>query len=205
MSNEVQEASGEKAELQMRLIRDVSLELITRIALLETQIAEFRNRSERQQRDLNFALTATANASPEEKARASRLQSKLEATQRALGTFDQTANILAGALFQVVKQAMSIVHGSMINYPNPGRLILGVKLSDIVWQARNQAMHFEETKAGSTWVATFAKLNEGLPGSFTIEPPYVSRAKAVFDLLGWQNYSTYEVDVLSLLSGRGEL
>lgn len=204
MSNVRQDSSSVKAMDQLRLTHHVSLELIKQINSIDLQIAEYSDRLDRQQQDLDIALRATANA-PEERPRVGRQESKLEATQRALETFDQTANILAGALFQVVKQAMSTVHGRLGNCPDSGRVIHGVDVREIVWQARNQAMHFEDTKAGSDFISTFAKLDSALPGTFTIESPFVSRAKAVFDLLGWQSYSAYEADVMSLLKVDGEL
>ncbi|OAK57788.1 hypothetical protein A3K88_22905 [Pseudomonas putida] len=200
MSNVRQDSSSVRAMDQLWLTRDVSQDLINRINSIDLQIAEYSDRLDRQQQNLDIALRATANA-PEERPRVGRQESKLEATQRALETFDQTANILAGALFQVVKQAMSTVHGRLRNCPDSGRVIHGVDVREIVWYARNQAMHFEETNAGSKFIATFAKLNSALPGTFTIEPPFVSRAKAVFDLLGWQSYSVYEADVMALLRG----
>ncbi|GLO25636.1 hypothetical protein [Pseudomonas putida] len=204
MSNVRQDSSSVKAMDQLRLTRHVSLELIKQIHSIDLQIAEYSDRLDRQQQDLDIALRATANA-PEERARVGRQESKLEATQRALETFDQTANVLAGALFQLVKQAMSIVHGSNKNYPNKGRAIHNLDLCDLVWQARNQAMHFEATKPDSNWANEFYALNAIYPGKFSMSPPHVSRAKAIFDLLGWQDYKTYGADVMSLLIGNSKL
>ena len=192
----------ELAREHLRLTAHVSLQIIQMLNLQDLEVAEFMERLERQRQDLEIAKTATADAQPDELERVARQQFKLEATKQALKTFDNSANILAGSILQIVQQGMSRVHGSIKTYPNKGRNIAGVSLCDLVWQGRNQAMHYETTATRADWSAVFSMLDIVQPGTFSLLPPYESRAKAIFGLLGWHSYSVYEEDLKFLLLGR---
>lgn len=52
---------------------------------------------------------------------------------------------LASAILQIGKQGLSAVHGGLEAAP-PSREVHGIQIKDLIWQARNQAMHWEEGK-----------------------------------------------------------
>lgn len=194
--------------IQNELVQDysvltghVSLQVIQMLNLQDLETSQFIERLERQHQDLVVAKAASVDAQPDELLRVARQQYKLEATKKAIMTFESSASILAGSILQIVQQGMSRVHSSIWTYPHKGRTIHGVSLCDLVWQGRNQAMHYETTAKRADWSAVFANLNVAMPSAFSIAPPYVSRAKSIFDLLGWGSYSVYERDVKSLLLG----
>lgn len=195
------EVQKEIAREHLVLTGHVSLQIIQMLNFQGLEVAEFMERLERQRQDLAIAETVTTSAQPDELARVARQQLKLEATRQALRTFDNSANILAGSILQIVQQGMSRVHGSIRTYPNKGRNVAGVSLCDLVWQGRNQAMHYETTATRADWSVVFSVLDAIQPDTFSLTPPYESRAKAIFDLLGWQSYSVYEEDLKSLLLG----
>lgn len=179
----------------------LSGELIQMLALQDVKMGQFKERLERQRRDLEIAERVTTDGLPDEVERVARQRTKLEATKQALKTFESSANILAGSVFQIAKQGMSIAGKKVKGYSNKGRVIAGICVRDIVWQGRNQAMHYEATATEASWRDVFLKLDLANPGAFSVKPPYESRAKAIFDLLGWQSHAIYEADMHSLLLG----
>ena len=96
---------------------------------------------------------------------------------------------------------MSFVHSKIQTYPHLGRKVAGVDMRDLVWQGRNQAMHYETTAKRADWRGVFGILDTAKPGRFSLEPPYESRAKDIFELLGWQSHAIYEADIRTLLLG----
>ncbi|AJD52759.1 hypothetical protein TH3_13215 [Thalassospira xiamenensis M-5 = DSM 17429] len=48
---------------------------------------------------------------------------------------------LSGALLQIAKQGISIAHGGLGACPD-GRMIGQSKLKEVIWQARNQSLHY---------------------------------------------------------------
>jgi hypothetical protein len=75
-------------------------------------------------------------------------------TQATLDARTFSRNSIASALLQIAKQGLSTVHGGLTSVPN-GRDINGVDLKDVVWQGRNQAMHWEEGKPHPAVVTCF--------------------------------------------------
>jgi hypothetical protein len=73
-------------------------------------------------------------------------------------------------------------------------------LRDVIWYARNQAIHWEERKYRTSTLACFAKLESDFGAKFHLEAGLrESRAFAVCDLLGWREYARFEEDMRSLL------
>ncbi|NNB17980.1 hypothetical protein [Pseudomonas fragi] len=128
-----------------------------------------------------------------------RQKAKLAATERAMKVYDLSINIIAGAILQIGKQAISIRYGAnRTDCPLEGRLISGWCVRDLIWLGRNQAMHYEETKPGSSWVKLFTSLNETYPDLFPLDVPSESRAMAILTVLGWVRYEQYESDMREL-------
>lgn len=100
-------------------------------------------------------------------------------------------NALAGSLLQIAKQGISFVHGGL-EYCDDGRQVLGDVLKNVIWQGRNQSMHYEEGRYSKALLACFNNL-----GYATV--PAKNLAKEVIDILGWNSYQEYETDMNLLL------
>lgn len=56
---------------------------------------------------------------------------------------EHATQVLGGAILQIGKQAISVAHGNLPACPD-GRMIGSQGIKHIIWQGRNQAIHFEE-------------------------------------------------------------
>ncbi|WP_428504279.1 hypothetical protein [Roseateles sp.] len=140
-----------------------------------------------------FARMAEAYQQAEE------LKRQLATLQASIGTHQQAIQAIAGALLQIAKQGISVVHGGLAAAPE-GRKIGTASLKEVIWQARNQALHYEEGKFNNSVMDLFNTLEneQGAQFSLTVHA-YQSRAKQVLSVLGWKSYATYLSDMQSLL------
>lgn len=115
----------------------------------------------------------------------------LEASARAK---EHSIQVMCGSILQIVRQGISFVHGRVADAPS-GRFIETISLKDIIWQARNQAMHYEDDKFSDPVVNLFEKLaaSSGQQFSLTFNAGKCL-AKEVVCLLGWQTYDDYIID-----------
>lgn len=135
-----------------------------------------------------------------------RQRAKLLATEGGINASALAINILAGTVLQIAKQAISIRHGANISdCMLQGRLISGTCVRDLIWIGRNQAMHFEETSETkqpnirkSGWVNLFKILDKHHQGSFSLTPPFQSKAFEILQILGWSRFDQYESDMQDL-------
>lgn len=127
------------------------------------------------------------------------LQQQLASIQASIGAHQQAVQAIAGSILQVAKQGMSIVHGGLNATPE-GRKIGSAAIRDIIWQARNQALHFEEGGFRKAVTDLFATLAAEQGSAFSlVAHGNQSRAKQVLDLLGWSSYANYLRDMQVLL------
>jgi hypothetical protein len=119
----------------------------------------------------------------------------LDALQATLDTRGTSRASMAGALLQVAKQGISAVHGGLGASPS-GRDVAGVALKDLIWQARNQSMHWEEGQPHKAVADCFETLKaaDAVFGDY----PVRNLAFEVVDLVGWETYGAFEADLLSL-------
>lgn len=136
----------------------------------------------------------TAQKAEQIRAEVSRLEASIVNRQHSI-------QAIAGAILQIAKQGISLVHGKPKAAP-PGRGLGTLTVRDIVWQARNQSMHYEDTKPLSESVTTlFSTLEKEQGEQFSlVKHPGQNRAKQVMDVLGWSNYAAYFDDMNRLLS-----
>ncbi len=127
---------------------------------------------------------------------AERFQADEAAILQSLAILPAALNAISGALLQISKQGISVVYGGLGACP-PGRLVAGVALKDVIWQARNQSMHFEDGVFSGAVQTCFAQLAFNAGAAFTLGP--VNLAHNVVQLLGWSNQANYEKDLMSLL------
>jgi len=126
------------------------------------------------------------------------LRSEVAHLQSLIGTHQIAVQSVCGAILQIAKQGISIVHGNLANAPL-GRSIGTVSLKDVVWQARNQAIHYEEGNFRAPVVHVFQALESSHGGAFSLQNHAgQSRAKQIVDLLGWNSYQAYLSDARQL-------
>ncbi|WP_225340448.1 hypothetical protein [Lysinibacillus capsici] len=116
-------------------------------------------------------------------------------TQLAIAAKEESIKALSGAILQIAKQGISIVHQQLVNAPN-GRLIMEQPIKNIIWQGRNQSMHFEEGRYSTHVKDCFEQLNIPLTNE--------NLAKEIIDLLEWNSYEQYCSDMTQILSERDE-
>jgi hypothetical protein len=106
-----------------------------------------------------------------------------------------SAAALASALLQIGKQGLSSVHGRSVS--PIGRLIGTQNLSVVIWEARNQAMHWETGGAHKPTEACFETLASDVNPKFG---EYQERSLAfdVVELLGWRTVDSFNADLVSL-------
>lgn len=139
-----------------------------------------------------FHRMAKAAAEKEE------VEAKIARLQALIGTRQSSIQAICGAVLQIAKQGISIVHGGL-NGP-AGRTVGATTLRDIIWQARNQAIHSEEGDFRPPIVQTFSELEANFGNQLSLtQHPKQSRAKQVLKLLEWDSYDNYERDMTSLL------
>lgn len=128
-----------------------------------------------------------------------RLKVQVAGLQASVGTHQHSIQAIAGSIFQLAKQGISLVHGGPGSAP-PGRMVGSLAIRDIVWQARNQSMHYEEGSFKKALVDLFLTLEaeHGSQFSLTIHAKQ-NRARQVLEVLGWVGYDAYLRDMQALL------
>lgn len=141
------------------------------------------------------AFTRMANAAQQTEA----LQTQLAVLQVSIGTHQQAIQAIASSILLIAKQGISIVHGGLGAAPE-GRKIGTASLKEVIWQARNQANHYEEGKFNKHVTDLFLTLEREQGAQFSLAThANQSRAKQVITLLGWSSYATYVNDMQSLM------
>ena len=102
---------------------------------------------------------------------------------------------MAGSLLQFAKQGISLVHGGLENCPS-GRKIHGVDLKLMIWQGRNQSMHWDEGQLRAAVKQCFETLKATDP-AFNA---YLTRNVAfdVVRVMNWRDVAAFEADMNSL-------
>jgi hypothetical protein len=99
-------------------------------------------------------------------------------------------------MLQYGKQAISFVHSKLSACPD-GRTIGTEPLKNIIWQGRNQALHWEEgsfTPPVVTCFEALAKESDPKFGEFRVR----NKGTDVIALLDWKEFADFERDMLLL-------
>ena len=107
---------------------------------------------------------------------------------------------LSGALLQYAKQGMSIVYGNRVDdCPDSSRVIGSQNLKQVIWQGRNQAIHWEEGEPRPAVARCFDALARNVDVKFA---DYKTKNLAfdVVELLGWTAFDEFRRDMLTLVS-----
>jgi hypothetical protein len=117
------------------------------------------------------------------------LRERLAAIHDSLGA-------LSGALLQFAKKGISLCHNGLGACPN-GRAFGNQFLKDVVWQGRNQSLHWEAKTFHPAVQQCFQELLAEVDPIFA---DYTKRnmANEVVNLLSWKDLATFKVDMLSL-------
>jgi hypothetical protein len=128
------------------------------------------------------------------------LQEEIKRLKLSLDIKQDSINVLCGALLQIAKQGISKVYdGKFINCPD-GRSVKSEKLKNVIWQGRNQSLHYEEVSVRKPVRDCFANLEASFGNQFSLTlHPQENLAHDVIQVLGWKNYLVYISDMQSLL------
>lgn len=130
-------------------------------------------------------------------------QARIDTLQVSIDSHEQAVQVIAGAILQIAQQGIStvysIVNGELSMVPE-GRKIGSLAIKEIIWRARNQAMHYEAVTPNKLVAELFKALasEQGPKFSLTAHPRQ-SRARQVLELLDWKVYADYEKDMATLL------
>jgi hypothetical protein len=108
---------------------------------------------------------------------------------------------LSGAILQIAKQGISLRYGKPYNAPD-GDNIGGVLIKDIIWEGRNQSIHYGNPKEVSDNVVTlFANLDTiRSDGNTWDAKSKINFAFEIVKFLGWRTYSDFEDHLKSIRS-----
>lgn len=129
--------------------------------------------------------------------RALPLLEQIERKELSIENKKISISTLSGALLQIGKQGLSAVHGKKANCPI-GRLHKGIPIRDIIWEGRNQSLHFEEGKPSDNVKSLFQHLERTSGKQFSATHLNTNLAKHVVDLLGWRSFTNFNNDMLTL-------
>jgi hypothetical protein len=88
------------------------------------------------------------------------------------------------------------VHGDL-NLSPDGRMIGNQPLKNVVWQSRNQALHWEDGSFKRAVTLCFEALARDIDPRFS-EYTIRNMAWDIVGLLGWKEFSDFERDMLTL-------
>lgn len=122
---------------------------------------------------------------------------ELRSLTDSLAAKELSTSALAGSLLQYAKQGISLQYGRQKTGCPAGRNIGSQAISEIIWQARNQALHWEDGSFSQSVQDCFLKLAAEVDPIFA---GYTGRCFAfdVVGLLGWRSFADLERDLLLL-------
>jgi hypothetical protein len=120
----------------------------------------------------------------------------LEELQQRVDLKRFSLNVLSGSVLQIGKQGMSIANNGL-DASAAGRLVGTQPLKNVIWQGRNQAMHWEEGRLNRAVQDCFATLAADIDGKFA-NYSNESMAFHVLQLLNWTSFDAFSADMMSL-------
>lgn len=129
------------------------------------------------------------------------LEKEIEDVSESIDAKSASIAALSGAILQIAKQCISLKYGKPKSAPI-GENIKGILIKDIIWEGRNQSIHYENPKEISDNVVNlFSKLDAARgDGSTWDARSQVNFAFEVVGFLGWCTYSDFEKHLKSLRS-----
>lgn len=132
------------------------------------------------------------------------LESQIQGVSERIDAKSASIAALSGAILQIAKQCISLKYGKPQNAP-AGDDIGGILIKDILWEGRNQSIHYENPKEISDNVVTlFAELDALRADGETWDArSQTNFAFEIVQLLGWRTYGDFEGHLKSLRSKKG--
>ena len=121
---------------------------------------------------------------------------EIESKRQTFLTHEFAIASLSGSLLQMAKQGISIVHSGLVNCPD-GRLIGTQKLKQVIWQGRNQSIHYEEGNFTPAVITCFDTLASEIDSKFN-RYRTANLAFEIVNLLGWKSFSDFKTDMTQL-------
>ena len=118
----------------------------------------------------------------------------VDSTEEKIETRTFSVAALSGNLLQYAKQGLSLRYGKNRDGCPVGRELVGLTAHEIIWQGRNQAMHWEEGNPHPPVVRCFEHLAANADASFS-EYRNRSMAYEVVNLLGWKTVVDFRRDM----------
>ncbi len=126
-------------------------------------------------------------------------KAELDSLAKSILAKKDSMNSLSMSLLQIAKQGISTVHGKPSNCP-AGRAIGTETLKNVIWQGRNQSIHYEEGNPNKKVKDCFLNLANDFGDEFDLTIDYTAnKARKIIDLLNWNVYKNYEHDMISLI------
>lgn len=104
----------------------------------------------------------------------------------------------AGAVLQHAKQGISLVYGGLDASPGGRQVSESLALAEVIWQARNQAIHWEDGQLHPPVLRCFGTLANEVDQGFMSEIYKGSQAFRVLKLLNWRTWPDFEADMFTL-------
>ena len=118
-----------------------------------------------------------------------------ETAAQCVAAHEFSISALAGSLLQFGKQGISLRFGrKRVGCPD-GRMVSGMPLHEIIWQARNQALHWEDGAFQPPVVTCFENLAAIAAPVFS-QYRHRSLAYEVISLLGWMSPNDFRQDMM---------
>ena len=101
---------------------------------------------------------------------------------------------LSGSLLQYGRQGIALHYGKNRTEFPAGRIVYGLRLSEVIWQARNQAFHWEDGSFHEPTTKCFEHLAANANQVFA---QFRDRSLAfeIIELLGWNNAEAFLADM----------
>lgn len=106
-----------------------------------------------------------------------------------------SVSALAGSLLQFGKQGISLRFGKKRNGCPEGRIVKGLLLHEIIWQGRNQALHWEDGTFHPPTEKCFESLAVNADPLFG-QYKYRNLAYEIISLLGWKSTDHFVKDMM---------
>lgn len=127
------------------------------------------------------------------------LQNKIMKLEASYHAKESSIRVLYSSILQIAKQGISIVHGK--NIPT---IIIEPRskesIHNIIWQGRNQSMHYEEAKYKEPLISCFTNLQKAFGTDLDLKKGDNKAKFLVVDVLGWNTYSNYLTTMKKLLT-----
>ncbi|DAB35842.1 MAG: hypothetical protein EOM49_01440 [Epsilonproteobacteria bacterium] len=125
------------------------------------------------------------------------LKNQIDKLHESIQDKDFSIRALCGALLQIAKQGISYVYHNLSSAPN-GRIIKGDSLKNIIWQGRNQSLHYEQGNF-KLQVTTCFNILAIHDTNFSLTNPPQNKSLEIIKLLQWTSYENYKNDMISIL------